>query len=276
MSTARLRNSSAASWIAGSDSVTRTTPSWPTRSASSSARSARRFEFPRACGLTMTPMPDTSGRRTRHRELTARGLDVLPAALADGRVQVVVVEYRLETEDPGAWARREGRSREGVERDQVHLGAEPVQEPDEPAGVVVRVVLVLEEDVFERDTLPARQGYRLAGREQGRERVAAVHRHQAAPLRVGGGMQRDGEVHTRLGDEAGDHGREADRRDRDPARRDGVAPLGAQDLERRPDRVVVRERLPHAHEDDVGERPWPGEHLPGGDLADDLGRREVP
>src|SRR5262245_2552874 len=151
MSTSRWRNSSAASWIAGSDSVTRTTPSRPTRSASSSARSARRVAFPRACGLTMTPMPDTSGRRARHRELTACGLDVLPAALAYGGVQVVVAENRLEAEDPGARARREGRPREGIERDQVHLGAEPVQQAHEAAGVLVGVVLVSEQHVLEGD-----------------------------------------------------------------------------------------------------------------------------
>src|SRR2546428_6269111 len=191
MSTARWRNSSAASWIAGSDSVTRTTPSCPTRSASSSARSARRFAFPRACGLTMTPMPDTSGRRSRHGELTARVLDVLPAALADGRVQVVVPENRLEAEHPRARTRVEHGPREGVERDQVHLGAEPVQKVDEAAGIRIAVVLTAQEDVFEGDALPPRERHRLAGREQGRERVATVHRHQAGPLRIGGGMERD-------------------------------------------------------------------------------------
>src|SRR5205814_4634237 len=57
----RSRNSRATSWIAGSDSVTRTAPSPPTISASRRTRSAPLLRFARACGLMMTPMPGTLG-----------------------------------------------------------------------------------------------------------------------------------------------------------------------------------------------------------------------
>src|SRR5204863_259425 len=91
----RSRNSRATSWIAGSDSVTRTVPSPPTISASRRARSAPPLRFARACGLMMTPMPGTLGRGARRGELPAGGLDVLPPALADGRVHAVVAQDRL-------------------------------------------------------------------------------------------------------------------------------------------------------------------------------------
>src|SRR2546426_6671264 len=155
ISVPRSRNSCATSSIAGSDSVTRTMPSSPTTSARARARSAPPFRFALACGLTTTPMPGTSGRRARDGQLPARRLDVLPAALADGRVEPVGAQERLEADDPLPRARREARSRGGVERDQVHLHPEPVQEPDETTGVRVRVVLAGEHDVFERDALPA-------------------------------------------------------------------------------------------------------------------------
>src|SRR3989442_12333349 len=131
ISVPRSRNSCAPSSIAGSDSVTRTMPSSPTTSARRRARSAPPFRFALACGLTTTPMPGTSGRRARDGQLPARRLDVLPTALADGRVEPVRAQDRLETDDPLPRARREAGAGERVERDQVHLAAEPVEEPHE-------------------------------------------------------------------------------------------------------------------------------------------------
>src|SRR5437870_3944179 len=213
ISVPRSRNSRATSWISRTDWVTRTTPSWPTTSARRSARSAPPSRLPRACGLTTTPMPGTSGGRTRRRELPAGGLDVLPAALADGGADPVRAQDRLEAEDAGARARGEAGAGERVERDQVHLDAQPVQQADEAAGVRVGVVLALEQHVLEGDALAARQRQLAAGAQQRGERKAAVHRHQAVALRVGRGAERHGEVDAGLGDQAGDGRREADRRD---------------------------------------------------------------
>src|SRR5438034_8418915 len=271
----RSRNSRATSWIAGSDSVTRTVPSPPTISASRRARSAPPLRFARACGLMMTPMPGTLGRGARRGELPAGGLDVLPPALADGRVHAVVAQDRLEAHDPLARARDETRPRERIERDQVHLGAEPVQEAHEPAGVRLAVVLVAQHDVLEGDALAARERQRTAGVEERTQWVAAVDGHQPRALRVGGGGERHGQVDARLGDQAPDHGDEADGGDRDAPGRDRVAPLGGQDVERRAHRLVVGERLTHAHEDDVRERARRGERAAGAHLAHDLGGREV-
>src|SRR5947208_8463297 len=131
----RSRNSCATSSIAGSDSVTRTMPPRPTTSARRRARSVPPFRFALACGLTTTPMPGTSGRRARDGQLPARRLDVLPAALADGRVEPVRTQERLETDDPFARRRHEARPRKRIERDQIHLDPEPVEKTNEATRV---------------------------------------------------------------------------------------------------------------------------------------------
>src|SRR6058998_438958 len=137
ISVPRSRNSRATSWISRTDWVTRTTPSWPTTSARRSARSPPPSRLPRACGLTTTPIPGTSGGRARRGELPAGSLDVLPAALADGGADPV--------------------------RAQDHLDAKPVQQADETAGVRVGIVLAGEEHVLEGDALAARQRQIAAG-----------------------------------------------------------------------------------------------------------------
>src|SRR5262245_14098398 len=212
----RSRNSCATSWIAGSDSVTRTKPSSPTTSASRRARSPPPLRFCEACGLTTTPMPGTSGGR----QLSAGRLDVPPATLANRGVDAVRAETCLESLDAIARARREAAPGKGIERDQVHLRAESVQQPYEAARIGVGVVLAREHHVLEGDALAPRQRERAARREQCRERIAAVDRHQPGALRVGRRAERYGEVDPRLGDQARDGGHEPDRRDGDPSRRE--------------------------------------------------------
>src|SRR5439155_16659471 len=166
-------------------------------------------------------------------------------------------------------------ARERVEGDQVHLDAKPVQQADETAGVRVGIVLAGEEHVLEGDALAARQRQIAAGSEGRRERKAAVDGREGVPWWVGGRAEGHGEVDARLGDETRDGGREPDRRHRDAPGGDRVAPLGGQDIEGGLDRAVVGERLPHAHEDDVGERRRGREIDPGTHLADDLGGAQV-
>src|SRR5437870_3155377 len=156
ISVPRSRNSRATSWISRTDCVTRTTPSWPTTSARRWARSPPPSRLPLAWGLTTTPIPGTSGGRACRGELPAGGLDVLPAALADGGADPVRAQDRLEAEDAGAGARGEPGAGERVEGDQVHLDAKPVQQVDEAAGVRVGIVLAGEEHVLEGDALAAR------------------------------------------------------------------------------------------------------------------------
>src|SRR5438477_4736537 len=142
------RNSRATSSIAGSDSVTRTAPSAPTKSARRRARSVPPFRFARACGLTTTPMPGTSGRRARDGELPARRLDVLATALADDDVEPVRAQDRLEEDDPFPRARDELGAGERIEGDEVHLRAQAMEQPDETVRVGVGIVLAAEHDVL--------------------------------------------------------------------------------------------------------------------------------
>src|SRR5207249_5688974 len=179
ISVPRWRNSRATSWISRTDCVTRTTPSCPTTSPSRSARSAPPSMLPRACGLTTTPIPGTSGRRPRRGELPAGGLDVLPAALADRGADPLRAQDALEAEDAGARARREPGAGERVERNQVQLHAEPVQQADEAMGVRIGVVLAGAQHVFERDPPAARQPQLPARAQQRGPRIAAIVRRRA-------------------------------------------------------------------------------------------------
>src|SRR5438128_10645931 len=134
ISVPRSRNSRATSWISRTDCVTRTTPSWPTTSARRSARSPPPSRLPRACGLTTTPIPGTSGGRARRGELPAGGLDVLPAAFADGGADPVRAEDRLEAEDAGAGARGEPGAGARAGGAQAQLDTKPVPQGGAAAG----------------------------------------------------------------------------------------------------------------------------------------------
>ena len=113
-------------------------------------------------------------------------------------------------------------------------------------------------------------------RDHPERKLAGVAAALAQALAVGGRVQRHREHDASLRDEARDQRRQAYGRHGDPARRDGVAPFGGEDLEGRDHGVVVRERLAHAHQHDVGEASGNGERLAGAYLADDLGGPQVP
>jgi hypothetical protein len=122
--------------------------------------------------------------------------------------------------------------------------------------------------------LARRQRIGAQGRHEGRQVPGPVDRHEARAHLVGGGVQGDREVDLEVfAAELLDARHETDRRDGDPARRVAEAELGVgQDLQRLHDFGIVRERLAHAHEDQMcrvlhGVR---AQHL-----AEHLGRREI-
>src|SRR5262249_37579516 len=121
----RSWNSRATASMASMVGVTRTHPKAPTTPIMRCSRTPVPSRFPLAFGLMMTPMPAMpgSGRWTRHGELAAGRLDVLPAALADGRRQAVLAEQGLEAQHARARARSVRGARKRVPWDQVHLGA---------------------------------------------------------------------------------------------------------------------------------------------------------
>ena len=101
------------------------------------------------------------------------------------------------------------------------------------------------------------------------ERVAPVDRHELVPQGVVGRVQRDGKVHRqRLGRQAADAGHDPHRGQREMPGREAHVAVEPED--RAPDPVVVRQRLPHPHEDDVGDASGPGLAHGHGDLLHDL------
>src|SRR5262249_37779136 len=182
-STRRSWNSRATSSTSSSVGVTRTHPKAPMISRMRSSRAPVPLRLALACGLMTTPMPDMcccsrSGRGTRRGELAAGGLDVATPALANRGGDAVLAEDRLEAEHPGAWAGLEAGVGKGVERNEVHLGAQPMKQADERARVAVGVVLAVEQHVLERDAPAAGERHGPAGREQRRQRIAPVDRDE--------------------------------------------------------------------------------------------------
>ena len=84
------------------------------------------------------------------------------------------------------------------------------------------------------------------------EAVLAVDRHEQVALLLGRRVQRDRQVrHQRLGREPLERRQHADGRERHAPRRHGQPVLVGEDPQRLHRRVVVVQRLAHAHEDDV-------------------------
>src|SRR5262249_29564857 len=135
MSTPRSRNSRMTSAIASSEGVARTTPRLPMMRSMRVTRPARSRRVPRACGLTMTPIPGTSGGRPGPGELSAGGLDVLAPALAHRGAHPMAMQMGAELLGAPARARGEGGARKRIERNQVHLGTQAVQQRDQPLGI---------------------------------------------------------------------------------------------------------------------------------------------
>ena len=150
-------------------------------------------------------------------------------------------------------------------------------------GLLQVVVDPGHERVLERDPAPGRGHVVADGVEQLGDRPAAVDRDQPVADLVGGGVDGDGQVdRERLGGGPPDPRDQPDGRDRDrPGRQPEplVEPVGGP-----PGGLLVGERLPHPHEDHVGEvvggaRPRAqlrqhGRHP--GDLLDHLAHRQVP
>ena len=164
-----------------------------------------------------------------------------------------------------------------VERQQVHLPLDAVQQPHQAPRVLRRVVHVLQHHVFERDAIAALEREAAAGVEQLLQPVLAVDRHQQVALILGRRVQRDRQVrHERLGRQPLERRQHADGRERDPPRRNGQAVLVGEDPQRLHRRVVVVQRFAHAHQHDVealAEHPELAQQH--ADLADDFAGRQV-
>ena len=156
-------------------------------------------------------------------QLSARGVDVVAARLADRGDAARVLQRLLEPQD--ALARRHGElgARERVERDQVELARHVARQRDELGRVPRLVVHAVEHHVLERHEV-ARRALEIAqarGHQVG-ERVLAVDRHQPVAQRVVGRVQRHGERDRARVAQAVDQRHEAGRRQRDAPARQSV------------------------------------------------------
>ena len=150
------------------------------------------------------------------------------------------------------------------------MGAQGAGERRQLCRIAAPVVDAVDHGPLNGET-PAAGGHVVrTGGGQHVERIAAVDGHELVAQLVVGGVERDGEVHGQgLGGQAPDARHDADRREREMAGRE--AHVAVEPRDGPPDPVVVGQRLPHPHEDDVGDPPCrPG--LPHGDgnLLDDL------
>ena len=143
----------------------------------------------------------------------------------------------------------------GVERDQVHVGAADAgpagEQPAERLGLLGASLTPGDARVLEGHPPAPRPGD-LGGRvEHLGDRVPAVERHELVAQLVVGGVAATPRASPGAPPSARRRiaGHDADGADRDVAGRD--AEVVVQPLDRRPHRVVVRERLAHAHEHDV-------------------------
>ena len=76
-----------------------------------------------------------------------------------------------------------------VQRDDVDLGAQAVEQSHEPPRVGGSVVHVADQHVLEGDAVPGAEGIAAARVEQGCDREAPIERHQLVAHRVGGGVE---------------------------------------------------------------------------------------
>ena len=155
------------------------------------------------------------------------------------------------------------------------MGTERAGERRQLDRVALPVVDAVDQGPFDGEAPPAGRHVLGAGLGQHGQRIAPVDRDELVAQLVVGGMERDGQVHRqRLGGQAADAGHDAHRGEREVARRE--AHVAVQPLDGTPDPVVVRQGLPHPHEDDVGDPPRLG--VPHGDcdLLDDLALGQLP
>ena len=224
---------------------------------------------------------DGGGRRLAcpfGRELAAGRTDLLAAVAPDRRLDAGRAERRGEALDDGHRAGGPRRVRDGVHRDEVDVRVVAAQEVDHRGRVRLGVVDAADHRDLVADP-PAGRGRVVAGgRDDLRDRPAAVQRDEDVAQRVARGVERDRqrELWSERG-QATDAGHDARRRHGDVA---GTQPEPVPVVERLDggqDPVEVEQRLAHPHEHDVGQPLAVRDEAARGetDLVDDLGDLEV-
>ena len=149
----------------------------------------------------------------------------------------------------------------GVERDEVHLRRDVLEQAPEGMGVIRGVVAAFDERPLEEDPAAQRGGVLATGVDEFVERPLAGHRDEGCALGLGGPVQRDGQAHRlAFGGQSTDpryhaHGGHGDLVG--PQRQPGRIPQDGDGLHHC---VVVVQWFAHTHEDDVAQPLMPVEH----------------
>ena len=137
------------------------------------------------------------------------------------------------------------RSGPGIERNQVDLRRDALQQFDELSRVTERIVDALQHDVFEGDPPRVRQTRVVAARlHQFGQRIFAVERHQCIAQFVVHSMQGDRQHDANLGAGANDVRHHARGRERDAPARDADTFIVGHDRQLAPDKRVQQRGLP--------------------------------
>ena len=149
----------------------------------------------------------------------------------------------------------------GVERDEVHLRRDVLEQAPEGMGVIWAVVAAFDECPLEEDPATQLGGVLATGFDEFVQRPLAGHGNEGRALGLGGPVQRDGQTHRLpFGRQSTDpryhaHGGHGDLVG--PQRQPGRIP---QDVDGLHHGVVVVQWFAHAHEDDVAQPLMPVEH----------------
>ena len=83
-----------------------------------------------------------------------------------------------------------------VEGNEVDFAAEPAEQFDQSGGILGTIVHICEEHIFKGQPIAFCQGVFATGGEEGLERMELISGwHDLLPEFVGGGIQRNGQVH---------------------------------------------------------------------------------
>ena len=202
----------------------------------------------------------------------AGGKDIFPAGSPDGGRDAQPVQLGLELLQAGFRCRFIREIRDAVEADEVDAALQAAEKPRQLMRVAGSVVPAFEQRVFETDAplagevvLPDEFQHVLDG-------PGPLDRHQFLPLFGERVVEADGEMAFAFVQEAPELRHHPDGAERDALGAPAEPPVRREDRDSPLDGFPVVQRLPHAHEDGIGELP----RLPDGEeLVEDVRLREV-
>ena len=178
------------------------------------------------------------------------------------------------------------RARPRIERNEIDLGRNALEQLHQEPGVVEQIVDALEHHIFEGDAPRIGGAGIIAARlQQFGNRIFPVQRHQFVAQFVAHRVQRDRQHDADFFSGADDVGHHARGRKRDAAAGNADALIVGNDQQRIAHRIEIVQGLAHPHHHHIGDEAAAGRRFAVGpvieaiarhhDLADDLARGEV-